>query len=64
MNGKTNGYVNCYKEIEGAILKNPIVYQPFTVYFDGKQLDDIRDKYGVDLFKECYADVKKKHGFE
>ena len=64
MNGKTSGYVSCYKEIEGAILENPIVYQSFTVYFDGKQLDDIRDKYGVDLFKECCADVKKKHGFE
>ena len=59
-----SGYINCYKEIEEAILENPIVYQPFTVYFDRKQLDDIRDKYGVDLFKKCYADVKKKHGFE
>lgn len=64
MNGKSSGYVNCYKAIEGAILENPIVYQPFTVYFDRKQLDDIKDKYGADLFKECYTDVKKKHGFE
>ena len=63
MNGKTSGYVNCYKEIEGAILENPVVYQPFTVYFNGKQLNDIRDKFGVDLFKECYADVKKEAWF-
>ena len=64
MNGKTSGYVNCYNTIEKAILKNSIVCQPFTVYFDNKQLEDIRDYFGYDLYIECLLDVKINYGFE
>ena len=55
-----HGYEACKNEIEDTILDNPIVYEPFTSYFDTKKLDDIKAKYGKDLFETCKADVELK----
>ena len=52
---KTAGYWPCRNEIIAARLSTPHKYEPFTELFDVDQLDAIRDKYGVDLYRECYA---------
>lgn len=54
---KTAGYWSCRNEIIAAHLSTPHKYEPFTELFDVDQLDAIRDKYGVDLYRECYADA-------
>lgn len=57
MNDRTAGYWACRNEIIAARLAAPHRYEPFTELFDVAQLDAIRDKYGVDLYRECYADA-------
>lgn len=54
---KDAGYWECRNEISAARLPTPHKYEPFTELFDVDKLDAIRDKYGVDLFRECYAYV-------
>ncbi len=54
---KTAGYWACRNEIINARLSTPHRYEPFTAFFDVEKLDEIRDKYGADLYKECYTDV-------
>jgi hypothetical protein len=54
---KTAGYWPCRNEIINAHLSTPHKYEPFTELFDVAQLAAIRDKYGVDLYRECYADA-------
>lgn len=54
---KTAGYWSCRNEIINAHLSIPHKYEPFTEIFDVEQLAAIRDKYGVDLYRECYADA-------
>lgn len=49
---KTAGYWSCRNEIIAAHLPTPHKYEPFTEFFDVDQLDAIRDKYGVDLYRE------------
>lgn len=57
---KTAGYWECRNEISAARLPTPHKYEPFTEFFDVDKLDAIRDKYGVDLYRECYADVTRE----
>lgn len=57
---KTAGYWECRNEIIAARLPTPHKYEPFTELFDVDKLDAIRDKYGVDLYRECYADVARE----
>lgn len=54
---KCAGYLNCYEEIMSAKLDTPKRYEPFMQYFDTEKLAAIRDNYGLDLYKECYADA-------
>lgn len=54
---KTAGYWACRNEITNAQLPTPHKCEPFTELFDTEKLDEIHDKYGADLYKECYADV-------
>lgn len=54
---KTAGYWPCRNEIINAHLSTPHKYEPFTELFDIEKLDEIRNKYGVDLYKECYTDA-------
>ena len=54
---KSAGYWACRNEIVNAHLDTPHKYEPFTELFDTEKLDEIRDHYGVDLYKECYADA-------
>ena len=54
---KTAGYWPCRNEIINAHLSTPHKYEPFTELFDVDQLDAIRDKYGVDLYRECCAEA-------
>lgn len=53
---KPAGYWPCYNEIITSALDTPRSYEPFTDYFKGEKLDEIRDHYGVDLYRECYFD--------
>ena len=56
----------CYKAIMSARLETPIVYEPFTQYFDTEKLENVRDKYGYDLYISCLRDateVIEKYGF-
>lgn len=57
---KTAGYWECRNEIIAARLPTPHKYEPFTELFDVDKLDAIRDKYGVDLYCKCYADVARE----
>lgn len=57
---KTAGYWACRNAIIAAHLAAPHRYEPFTELFDVDQLDAIRDKYGVDLYRECFADVARE----
>lgn len=57
---KTAGYWECRNEIIAARLPTQHKYEPFTELFDVCKLDAIRDKYGVDLYRECYADVARE----
>lgn len=54
---KTAGYWPCRNEIINAHLSTPHKYEPFTELFDIEKLDEIRNKYGADLYKECYTDA-------
>lgn len=54
---KTAGYWECRNEISAARLPTPHKYEPFTKLFDMYKIDAIRDKYSVDLYRECLADV-------
>lgn len=54
---KPAGYENCYNAIMAAKLKQPHVYPSFTEFFDVDALDGIRDKYGVNLYRECLKDA-------
>ncbi len=54
---KNSGYLNCYNEIILAKLDTPKRYEPFIQYFDTEKLATIRNNYGLDLYKECYADA-------
>lgn len=54
---KDAGYWECRNEIIAARLPTPHKYEPFTKLFDMYKIDAIRDKYGVDLYRECLADV-------
>ena len=54
---KSAGYWACRNEIINAHLATPRKYEPFTELFDTEKLDEIRGKYGVDLYKESYADA-------
>lgn len=56
---KTCGYDSCYKAIMSAKLDKPIYCPGFTIWFDGELLTEIRDLYGVDLYKECLKDAEK-----
>lgn len=57
---KTAGYWECRNEIIAARLPTPHKYEPFTELFDVDKLDAIRNKYGVDLYRECYADEARE----
>lgn len=54
---KPAGYWPCRNEIINAHLSTPHKYEPFTELFDTEKLDEIRDHYGADLYKECYGDT-------
>lgn len=54
---KPTGYWPCRNEIINAHLSAPHKYEPFTELFDTEKLGEIRSKYGVDLYKECYTDA-------
>ena len=57
---KTAGYWACRNEIIAAHLAAPHRYEPFTELFDVSKLYAIRDKYGVDLYRDCYADALRE----
>lgn len=57
---KLNEYWLCRNEIVNAHLSIPHKYEPFTELFDVEKLDEIRNHYGADLYKECYADVLRE----
>ena len=54
---KQPGYWPCRNEIINAHLSTPHKYEPFTELFDIEKLDEIRAKYGADLYKMCYSDA-------
>lgn len=54
---KTAEYWACRNEISAARLPTPHKYEPFTELFDMYKIDAIRNKYSVDLYRKCLADV-------
>jgi len=62
MTKKIAGYDECRKEVEKARLPEPIVFDPMIMIFDPKKLEDIRDKYGVDLYMAVMKDVEREDG--
>lgn len=54
----------CCVTIEKAVLAEPVAHEQFMAYFDQKILDDVRDKYGVELYNECLNLVCLKYGFD
>ena len=59
---KTSGYYECYNAIMKAKLEKPIYCPLFTIWFDGEALTEIRDLYGLDLYKDCLKDEEKYMG--
>lgn len=57
---KPQGYEKCRLEIENAILKEPVEYPNFTVYFDRDKLDNIKNKFGKYVFDIAYEDASKE----
>lgn len=57
---KPDEYWLCRNEIVNAHLSTPHKYEPFTELFDVEKLDEIRDHYGADLYKECYTDALRE----
>lgn len=55
-----DGYWLCRNEIFSARLFISHKYEPFTELFDAEKLDEIRNHYGADLYKECYADALRE----
>lgn len=55
---KPYGYDKCYKAIMSTILEEPIRYEPFTTHFDVIKLEEIKAKFGKDLFDLCLKDVE------
>lgn len=49
---KAHGYYECFEKVEKARTAEPI---------DTNELNNIRDRYGYDLYIECLNDVTKKH---
>lgn len=54
-----SGYDSCYNAIMSAKLDKPVFCPLFTVWFDGNALIEIRDLYGIDLYKKCLKDAEK-----
>lgn len=59
---KTSGYEACREAVEKCRLKTPVVFAPFTIYFDGEMLDRVRDYFGCDLYREVMDDIEKEEG--
>ena len=57
---KSAGYWACRNEIINAHLSLPHKYEPFTELFDVENLDEIRNHYGAELYKESYADALRE----
>lgn len=57
---KLTAYTSCFEAIKNAILENPIVCEPFTIYFDNEELERIKTEYGYDLYIGCLDEVKRK----
>ena len=36
---KLTAYTSCFEAIKNTILENPIVCEPFTIYFDNEELE-------------------------
>jgi len=49
----------CYKAIMSTRLETPIVYEPFTQYFDADKLENVRDTFGYDLYIKCLKDATR-----
>jgi hypothetical protein len=49
---KSSGYYECFKRVEKARTATPV---------NTTELENIRDFYGYELYKECLMDVIKKH---
>jgi len=52
---KSTGYYECFERIEKARTATPV---------NTNELENIRDFYGYDLYKECLRDVIKKHNID
>lgn len=52
---KRAGYDECYKRVEAARTATPV---------NTKELNNIRDTFGADLYRECLNDVIKKYNLE
>lgn len=55
---KPYGYDECYNAIKDALLEEFIYYETFTSYFDMTKLEEIKAKFGKDLFDLCLKDVE------
>ena len=52
---KTNAYYECYEKVKTARMATPV---------NTKELENIRDFYGYDLYIECLRDVIKKNNLK
>ena len=55
MDIKRAGYYECYKRVEAARTASPV---------NTKELNNIRDTFGNDLYTECLKDVIKKYNLD
>lgn len=58
---KQAGYEACYAEIDASQLPTPHNYESFREYFDVAKLNEIRDKYGYPLYRDCLFDWYRLH---
>ena len=54
---KSSGYEMCREAIERARLEVPIECEPFTIAFNPYLLNEVRDFFGYDLYREVMTDM-------
>ncbi len=56
----TAAELNCINAIRESALPVPVKCEPFTIYFDIKKLNAVRDLYGYDLYMDCLKFVSNE----
>lgn len=54
---KMSGYEACREAVEKARLEEPIECEPFTIIFNPYLLEEVRERFGYELYREVMTDM-------